>query len=42
MAWVELVAVGFVLLMVAWVFLRPFPKDNRSPEEKDKNSKDRN
>lgn len=41
MAWVELAAFGFVLLMVALVFLWPLPKDDNSPAERDAASKDR-
>ncbi|MEH6628903.1 MAG: hypothetical protein V7739_20885 [Motiliproteus sp.] len=27
MAWVELVPIAAILLMVAWIFLRPYPSD---------------
>lgn len=42
MAWVELAAFGFVLLMVALVFLWPLPKGEDSSPEKDAISRDRN
>lgn len=33
MAWVELAVFGLVLLMAACIFLRPYPKDEKKPEE---------
>lgn len=36
MAWVELVPFGLILLLVAWIFLRPYPgdRDEKKPEER--------
>lgn len=37
MAWVELVPFGAILLLVGWIFLRPYPGD---PEDKQRHDSD--
>lgn len=35
MAWVELVPIGLILLLVAWIFLRPYPQDKAEEQAED-------
>ncbi len=41
MAWVELVPIGFILIMVGWIFLRPYPgdKNQQNPSDSEEQSK---
>ncbi len=40
MAWVELVPIGLILALVAWIFLRPFPEQPTDSEQQPRNSSD--
>lgn len=35
MAWVELVPFGAIILLAAWIFLRPYPGDKNDDDNKD-------
>ena len=35
MAWVELVPLGAILLLAAWIFLRPYPGDKNDDSDDD-------